>query len=109
MGLSMATKKKALTKRQILNELLLVEEKIEKHGESQARLWSRGEKLDDTRKALVEQLKVMGVKEQRKEGVQFPARSIKEPILFKKHVFAEIDNNYGNGTHLSIKAIKVVK
>jgi len=103
-----ATKQK-LTKRQILNELLVVEEKKRKHDVSQTRLYRRGEKLNDSRAFLVEQLMVIGFKEQQKEGIRFPKLSIKDPIIFKQHVFAEVMDAYRNGTSLTIKPIKVVK
>lgn len=101
-------KKKALSKRQVLNELLIVEGKKRKHDESQDRLDLRGEKLDDRRSDLVEQLKSICIKEQSKDGVKFPIKSIKEPILYKKHVFSLI-NSRGFEHHLSIETIKEIK
>lgn len=102
-------KKKALTKRQVLNELLIVEERKCKHDESQTRLYRRGEKLDDMRSDLVTQLEKLCIKEQVKEGDTHPEQSIKGPILYKKHVFTLVRNTYGFGRHLTIEAIKTIK
>jgi len=102
-------KKKALTKRQVLNELLIVEEKKAKYKESLSRVYRRGEKLDDARSDLVEQLEKLCTKEQREDGVNWPERSIKEPILYKSHVFSIVRNSCDRGTHLTIEPIKAVK
>ncbi len=102
-------KKKTLTKRQILNELLVVEEKISKHNEKQNRLYRSGEKLDDVRSNFASQLDDICIKEQRKQGDRFPDKSIKEPIIYKKHVFSSIRNKYGTGYQLVIEPIKIIK
>lgn len=102
-------KKKALTKRQILNELLIVEEKNAKYEASLQRVYRRGEKIDDKRRDLVGQLESICIKEQQKDGVRYPQVSIPEPILYKKHVFASIKTGCGGGTHFSIKPVKAIR
>jgi len=103
----MAIKKK-LTKRQILNELLVVEEKKAKYEESLARVYKRGERLDDRYNELAEQLETISNRELRKAGLN-PYDVTPEPILFKQHVFAIVPSRYGNGKSLQINSVKAVK
>lgn len=77
-------KKRKMTKRQLLNALLDNDETKRKLYESQKRIWSREEKLDEHRQELSEQLSNICYKEQHTEGKPYPGAS---PIVFKKHVF----------------------
>jgi len=101
----MAIKKK-LTKRQILTELLDVEEKKAKYEQSLQRVYKRGEKLDDIRNDLTEQLKTISYQEIRKAGGN-PHEDAPEPILYKGHVFSLVKGRWGEDFKISsVKAIK---
>ena len=102
-------KKKALTKRQVLNELLVIKEKKVKYEETLARVYSRGERLDDRYNQLKAELEVGLDKEIRKDGLN-PYNTLPEPILYKGHVFALIKGKWDCRERvLEINSVKAVK
>jgi len=100
------TIKKKLTKRQILNELLLVEEQKAKYEESLKRVYARGEKLTTKFKKLSEQLETITYRELKATSV-YPYTTAPEPILYKGHVFSVSHDNWGK--KLEIVPVKVIK
>ncbi len=71
-----------MTKRQVLNALLEVKEKKDKLYESQKRLWSREEKLDESHADLADKLSNIDYDERLKAG-----GINQQPIVFKGCVF----------------------
>jgi len=100
-------KKRKLTKRQILNELLAVKEKQEKVYASQLRLSNREETLDDQKMKLADELKEICLKERVKNGNQSKYFGDEDPILFKNHVFTIISAGWSS-TDIQIVSVNHV-
>jgi len=99
-------KRKKLTKRQILNELLTLEDKKAALSASQDRLWERSGKLTNAHKKLAGELEEICIADAKKQGV---SEDFEEPILFKQHVFTVEPGGYSNRTTVSIQGTKNVK
>jgi len=96
-------KRKKLTKRQLLNELLVAEEAQKKIDASTARLWKREKVLNKKREKLSHELSEILYEERKASGEK------KEPIIYKSHMF-DISGRTGWGTaSCDIAAIKSVK
>lgn len=96
-------KQKKMTKRQILNELLVVEEKKAAIAKSADRLQTRRNNLRGKHCDLAEQLEAMCDKELVKAGAEGDAI---EPIIFKNKIF-EVEP--GDGYHRTAVVIQGAK
>ena len=104
-------KKRKLTKRQILNELLVVEEKKDKYNASLTRLYARGTKLDDQKNDLAKQLDAACREEAKKNGGSWDSYPDyeREPIIFKQHIFELSNSRWRNDyPDLEIKSGKSI-
>jgi len=99
-------KRKKLTKRQILNELLVLEDKNTALDASQARLWERQVKLTSAHKRLAGELEEICIADAKKQGF---SENFEEPILFKQHVFTVEPGGYSGRTTVTIQGTKNVK
>jgi len=100
-------KPKKLTKRQILNELLVLEDKKTALAASQDRLWDRSSKLSTAHRKLASELEEVCLAEAKKMGAE---EDFDEPIFFKQHIFTvEPGNGYARKATVNIQGTKNVK
>jgi len=78
-------KQRKMTKRQLLNELLVIEEKRAKIEASETRLYNRRKKLKEDHGKLANDLLVVCLKEQKKVGGD--CSYVEDPIVFKGNSF----------------------
>ena len=105
----MASKKRKMTKRQLLNALLENEEKKIKLEESQQRLWNRGNRIEEEREKLEKELKEVILNEQEKNGGS--SYEIEGPIVYKGHAFTYTKRNayaYDSAKGFKITPAKLV-
>jgi len=96
-----------MTKRQVLNALLDVEEERKKIKASQIRLENRESRYEDKREGLSKQLAAVLKKEQEKEGID--TWHTPDPVLYKNHTFAPTTGSRWSPAKCVITAVKSVK
>lgn len=97
---------KKLTKRQILNELLVIEEKKAAITKSSQRLQARRNKVTAAHCNLAEQLEAICEEEQIAAGNE---DDVYKPIVFKNHIFEVDTGGYMSRTTVDIQGAKSVK
>lgn len=100
--------KRKMTKRQLLNELMVVEDKRAAITASEERLYRRTEKLDELHGSLADDLLAICLKEQKKDGRAFSY--VEDPIVFKGNSFTIRTPDWGDRTaKVSVRKVNNVK
>jgi hypothetical protein len=104
----MMTKKRKMTKRQILTALIENQEKKEKLDESYARLGVREDKLHEQKKNLKAELRERITEERKKMGVG--DIGLPDPIIYKGKVFTFVQSRtWGEEPKLDIEDATILK